>query len=223
MKGVISTYDTKKGVGRVQGEDGHIYSFKRDALLKAEDVDCLKIHVNISFEPHKDETTGNLFAHDIDIVDREAAMREDEFYVEPSTFQCHVSDLIDGYDILDRGIYPLSKAERSEENAKRRLIAECLAVGANACVSYRVEETMRISFGMAFCVYHARGVPVVIGQPAPNGEASYEELHNRLDQEKIRKNHNMFINTKIGKIVVKWLAIVLVIIFTIGFIVSGGI
>lgn len=222
MKGVITTYDTKKGVGHVQGDDGHIYLFKRDDLDKAEDVDCLKIHVTITFDPEKDESTGRLYARKIDIVDREAAMREDEFYVEPNTFQCHVSDLIDGYDILDRGIFPLSKAERSEENAKRRLIAECQAVGANACVSYRVEETMRISFGMAFVIYHARGVPVVIGQPAPNGEASYDELHNRLDQEKIRRNHNMFMNTKIGKIVVKWLAIVLAIIFTLGFIFSGG-
>ena len=37
MQGQITTYDNKKGVGRVQGEDGHIYRFTRNELAQGED------------------------------------------------------------------------------------------------------------------------------------------------------------------------------------------
>ena len=37
MHGVITTYDNKKGTGRVQGDDGQIYFFSRDMVAKAEE------------------------------------------------------------------------------------------------------------------------------------------------------------------------------------------
>ena len=57
----------------------------------------------------------------------------------------------------------------------------------------------------------------------PNGDCRAHELQNRIDQEKVKKAHNILVNTRIGKMVIRGLMMVGLIIFALGFFLTGGI
>lgn len=215
INGTITSYDNKKGEGRIQADDGHIYWFSLKSLAKAEDSDYLMVGMEVSLKGEVKD--GNYTASDVTVTNPEAFDDEKIRYVEPASFMCVKEDLVDGYDVLDRGLYPIARGERTEEKARYRLINECTTLGANAIVRYEVECQLKSAFGYGFNHYTAKGVPVVLGKPDPQGELSANDLKNRLDQERIKKNHNAIINTKIGKLVLQALGAILLFIFTLGF------
>ena len=222
MHGVITTYDNKKGTGRVQGDDGQIYFFSRDMVAKAEDIPSLMMEMEADFTPVQGE--GRMEAHELSLTDPDSFQDKVLYYNEPQGFLCEKEDLVSGFDVLDRGLYRLSRSERSEEKARYALIRECVDLGANALVSYKVETHLKIAIGFSYEVVECSGVPVVLGRLNPNGDARAEDLKHRIDQEeKIKKLHNAMVNTKIGKMVIKGLAAVLIVIFTLGFFLSGGV
>ena len=49
------------------------------------------------------------------------------------------------------------------------------------------------------------------------------ELNQRLNQAQIKKAHNLIVNTKLGKLVLKAIGAFLLFIFVMGFILTGGI
>ena len=66
-------------------------------------------------------------------------------------------------------------------------------------------------------------MPVILGRRDNNGDLRSSDLKNRLDQTKIKKAHEILVNTRIGKMVVKGLAAFMLIIFALGFFLTGGI
>lgn len=220
LNGSITSYDNKKGEGRIQADDGHIYWFSRKFLAKAEDEAYLMVGMKVSFQPENKDN--KLTAYEVVVTNPQEFEDQQNMYSEPSEFMCVKEDLVDGFDVLDRGLYPISRGERTEEKARYRLMTECTSLGANAVVRYEVECKLKSAFGYGFNQYIAKGVPVVLGRPNPQGEMSSNDLKNRLDQDKIKKNHNAMINTKIGRLVIKGLAALLLVIFTLGFIFSSN-
>lgn len=223
MQGQITTYDNKKGTGRVQGDDGHIYAFDRNSLARLEDCDSLSVEMKVEFNAEID-SEGNNFASELVVLNPED-FTDDCLFIEPGEFVCHKDDLVSGYDVLDRGLYRIERSDRTEENARNRLIRECRAYGANAVVSYKVDVKLKNAFGNGFNIYTASGVPVVLGRRCTDGSGEYRaaELRERLNQKQIKKAHDMIVNTRIGKLVLKGLAAVLLIIFALGFILTGGV
>ena len=231
MQGQITTYDNKKGVGRVQGEDGHIYRFTRNELAQGEDSSNLMMEMQVEFTPSTDQN-GYQQAAEIKVLNR-ADFVGDALYVEPESFVVDKEDLVPGYDVLDRGLYGLERGERSEEKAKARLINECVAVGANGIVRYKCETQLKNAFGYGFNIYRVSGVPVVLGRrigtraEAKEIDNGYQfrasELNQRLNQAQIKKAHNLIVNTKLGKLVLKAIGAFLLFIFVMGFILTGGI
>lgn len=230
MQGQITTYDNKKGVGRVQGDDGHIYRFTRKELAQGEDSSNLMMEMQVSFTPSTDQN-GYLQADEITVLNR-ADFAEDSLYMEPESFVTAKEDLVPGYDVLDRGLFALERGDRTEEKAKARLIKDCLDVGANGVVRYRCEAQLKNAFGYGFNVYRAIGVPVVLGRrigtraEVKEVDTGYQfrasELNHRLNQEKIKKAHSVIVNTKLGKLILKGLGALLLFIFVLGFIMTGG-
>lgn len=231
MQGQITTYDNKKGVGRVQGEDGHIYRFTRKELAQGEDSSNLVMEMQVSFTPSMDQN-GYQQASEIVVLNR-AEFAEDSLYMEPESFVVAKEDLVPGYDVLDRGLYALERGDRTEDKAKARLINECTAVGANGLVRYHCEVQLKNAFGYGFNVYRVSGVPVVLGRrvgtraEAKEVDMGYQfrasELNHRLNQAQIKKAHNLIVNTKLGKLVLKAIGALLLFIFALGFILTGGI
>lgn len=231
MQGQITTYDNKKGVGRIQGEDGHIYRFTRNELAQGEDSSNLMMEMQVSFTPSLDQN-GYQQAAEIVVLNREE-FEQDALYVEPESFVVAKEDLVAGYDVLDRGLFALERGERTEEKARTRLINECVAVGANGMVRYHCEVQLKNAFGYGFNIYRVSAVPVVLGRRIGTIAQSQEldtgyqfraaELQNRLNQEQIKKAHNLIVNTKIGKLVLKGLGALLLFIFALGFILTGGV
>ena len=220
MQGVITTYDSRKKEGRIQGEDGHIYYFGAKNLDKAEDEDYLMMDRKVEFNSIMDNEQPQ--AMQVVVLDKTDGS-EDPFYSEPPSFVCQSADLDSGYDVLDRGLYRLERGERTEAKARARLIAECSKMGANAVVRYEVTTKLKNAFGYGYELFTAAGVPAVLGRPDPNGEVRKSELMHRIDQEQVKKAHNLIVNTRIGKMVLMGLGAILLIIFAIGFIATGGV
>lgn len=231
MRGKISTYDNKKGEGRVQGDDGHIYWFNDGCIARQEDCDYLMMDVEVEFEVGlkqvKDRKTNQMVekqaALEITVLNPQSLDEHNIFYSEPSSFLYEKEDLVEGFDVLDRGLYALSRSERTEEKARYRLTRDCLEYGANSLVLYKVDIKLKNAFGNGYNIYTATGVPVILGRRDPNGDLRSSDLKNRLDQVKIKKAHEILVNTRIGKMVVKGLAAVLLLIFALGFFLTGGI
>lgn len=221
MHGVITTYDNKKGTGRVQGYDGQIYFFTREMVAKAEDLPYIMMEMEADFTPSSAE--GRAEAHDLVLTNPDSFNDKVVYYSEPTDFLCEREDLVSGFDVLDRGFYRLYRSERTEERARSALIRECLSVNANSLVSYKVETQLKGAMGYGYEVVTCSGVPVALGRLNPNGDLRAEDLKNSINQNRIKKLHSSMINTKIGKMVIKVLAGILVVIFTLGFIFSGGI
>ena len=231
MHGTISTYDNKKGEGRVQADDGHIYWFNRDCISREEESDYLMMDVEVEFEVGtlnvKDRKTNQMVerqaALELKVLNPQALDEHNVFYSEPSSFLYEKDDLVPGFDVLDRGLYSLSRSDRSEEKARYRLTRDCVEYGANSLVSYKVDIKLKNAFGNGYNIYTATGVPVILGRRDDHGELRVSDLKNRLDQAKIKKAHEILVNTRIGKMVVKGLAALLLLIFALGFFMTGGI
>lgn len=220
MHGLITTYDNKKGTGRVQGDDGRIYFFTRDMVAKGEDLPYLMMDMEVSFDSAM--VDGRAEAHELELTNPDSFKDKNVYYTEPSEFLCEKEDLVSGFDVLDRALYRLYRNDRTEERARRALIQECLSVNANSLVSYKVETQLKGALGYGYEVVTCSGVPVVLGRMNPNGEARAEDLKNSINQDRVKKLNSTMVNIKIGKMVIKALAAVLVVIFTLGFIFSGG-
>lgn len=230
MHGKISTYDNKKGEGRVQADDGHIYWFNRDCIARAEDSDYLMMEVEVEFEVGsikvKDRKSNSMVerqgALELKVLNYQDLDEHNVFYAEPSSFLYEKEDLVEGFDVLDRGLYSLSRSDRTEEKARYRLTRDCLEYGANSLVSYKVDVKLKNAFGNGYNIYTVTGVPVILGRRDEQGELRSSDLKNRLDQNKIKKAHEILVNTRIGKMVVKGLAALLLLIFALGFFLTGG-
>lgn len=222
MHGVITAFDSKKRIGHIQGEDGHIYTFSADDLQRAEEEDLLFADTDTDFEP-RDSGAGGKSAKEVKVSFPEKASDKERRYSEPDGIPVFDEDIPDGFDILDRGLYRLERRDRTEEKALQRLRLDCAEVNANAAVRKEIRTELKSSFGYGFQSVVVSAVPVVLGRPDESGDCSADDLKNSLNQDKIKKLHSVLVNTRIGKMVVKFLALVLVAVFTAGFLISGGI
>lgn len=223
MHGKITSYDSRKGQGWIQGDDGHIYDFKYQDLLKAEEESMLRTDMQVDFQPSdQPNADGKKQALELALSNPEE-FADNVFYKEPENMPIYNEDFVDGYDILDRGIYRIQRRDRSEDKALYRLRYDCQQVKANAIVGYKVTTELKNAFGNGYNLYVASGVPVVIGKASADGDCTAKDLKHRLDQAKIKKMHNVIVNTKIGMMVVKVLGAILLLVFAIGFFMSGGV
>lgn len=223
MHGMITSYDSRKGAGWIQGDNGQIYDFKRQDLQKAEDEAYLRADVQVNFTAAATTNAdGKVQALEITVTNP-SECGEKVYYHEPENLPIYSEDFAEGYDILDRGLYRLERKDRTEEKALRRLRYDCQQVHANAVVGYKVTTELKNAFGNGFNLYTASGVPVVLGKQAPDGECSAEELKRRIDQDKVNKLHAAIVNARIAKMVFKGVAAVLIFIFALGFVLTGGI
>lgn len=220
MHGLITTCDNKKGVGYIQGDDGQIYFFTHAMVSSADEIPYLRMDRGVEFNPV--EVEGRWEAHDMELQGISEDAEKELYYFEPKEFLCETKDLVSGYDVLDRAIFPLHRGERTEELARKALITECRSVGANSLVRYSVNVKQRAGIGYGYEVVTCTGVPVVLGKLDPNGDVRASDLKNHINQDRVRRLHNYMVNTKIGKMVLMFLAGVMLVVFTLGFFLSGG-
>lgn len=223
MHGIITSYDLRKQAGWIQGDNGQIYDFKRQDLQKAEDESYLRMDVHVDFTPAPQANANGKFeALDLTISNIEECQNK-TYYQEPTDMPVFEGEFVEGYDILDRGIYRIERRDRTEEKAMHRLKYDCQQVKANAIAGYKCTSEMKNSFGNGFLLYTASGVPVVLGKPHADGECTEKELKNRIDQNKVKKLHSVIVNTRIGKMVIKGVGALLLLIFVLGFVLTGGV
>lgn len=187
----------------------------------------VEVEFEVGLKQVKDRKTNQMVekqaALELTVLNPQSLDEHNIFYSEPSSFLYEKEDLVEGFDVLDRGLYSLSRSDRTEEKARYRLTRDCLEYGANSLVSYKVDVKLKNAFGNGYNIYTVSGVPVILGRRDNNGDLRSSDLKNRLDQTKIKKAHEILVNTRIGKMVIKGLAAFMLIIFALGFFLTGGI
>lgn len=223
MHGIITSYDARKQTGWIQGDNGQIYDFKRQDLQKDEEAAYLRSEVHVDFEPATQPNADGKYQALELVITNLADCEEKVYYQEPEGLPTFASDLVEGYDILDRALYRIERRDRTEDKALYRLRYDCQQVKANAIVGYKVTTELKGAFGYGFNVYIASGVPVVLAKRHEDGDCTVQDLKHRIDQNQIKKLHSSIINHRIGKIVLKALGAVLIFVFMMGFIMTGGV
>ena len=213
MQGLISSVDSISKDGRIQGDDGHIYSFDKTSFSKAEDADSVCVGIRSEFEA---DDRG--FCTQLELLDVKAFAEDSMTYFEPPATQIDKGMQIVGYEIIDRAGGPIVKGDRNIEHARYRLLHECESLGANAVLNYSIQKQVRNSFGFGFAYYNAYGIPAVIGRPDVKGDCTRRELASKLNHKKINSLRSMVENATVAKIVLRILGGILLVIFTVGFI-----
>lgn len=216
MQGLVSSFDSVVKSGRIQSEDGHIYAFDSTSFLDPNDIKNVSVGIKCIFDVIADNTIEGIELVDIDIFNADKIK-----YKEPKEFVVSNSNVILGFDIIDRAKGAIVKGDRQVEYAKYRIIQEATRLGANALINLKVSKHVRNSFGFGFAYYSVSAIPCVVATPDKDGDVSARELLKKLDKNKLEKLYKSIENQAIAKIVLKILGAILIVIFTIGFFMSG--
>ena len=217
MQGIVSSFDSVLKSGRIQGEDGHIYAFDATAFLDPMDIKNVAVGIKCIFDVIADNAIEGIELIDIDIFNADKIK-----YKEPKEFVVSNSNVAMGFDIIDRAQGPIEKGDRQVEYAKYRIIQEAKRLGANALINLKVQKHVRNSFGFGFAYYSVKAIPCVVASPDKDGDISARELMQKLDKNKLAKLHKSSENQAVAKIVLKILGGILIVIFTLGFFLSGN-
>lgn len=214
IQAYVSAVVAKDHKAFFQDDIGNILSFTEDMLQDKADFSQLKEGSLISVELDADNKIINV------ILEGKADDFDDEVlvYEEPKNFVLLGEPPFNDYLLIDYGKYVLAKGDKDVEKAKQRLIDLCKELGANSIIDFKVKEERKNVMGYGFIYHYAIGIPAVVAtQNNDQGNVSLNYLQNKLNKQKISKLGNMYVNVKIGKIILNIMAIVLFIIFAIGF------
>lgn len=211
MQGKVSAVNRQRHSGHIQGDDGALLYFDAAAFLKKEDQADVTIGMTVTYDAEGDR------AYNLELVDKEAFLRSERAYTEPPLFELRKSPFMEGYEVIDRGAYPILKVSRHFEEARGELIGDLKKLGANTGLNFKVTEETRPTMGYAFLYYHLSAFPAVCGKPDPKGEITQGELASRLDHKTIKSQGLKQQNVAIARLALKITLGLLIAVFTLGF------
>lgn len=213
----VSAVITNEQKAFFQDDIGNMLFFTKDHMRLASDFENLQEGSLISVEL---DDQNNIIA--VNLEGLEEGFDADALdYLEPNSFLLLGEPPLADYLLIDYGKYVLAKGDKDIDKAKQRLIDLCKELGANSIIDFKIKKERKNVMGFGFIYYYATGIPAIVAtQSKNNGQISLNELQQKLNKKQIAKLGNMFVNVRIGKIVLQILAIVLFIVFAIGFIYS---
>lgn len=200
-----------------QDPNGDLLFFGKENLINSNEFDLLKEGTLISFVLDENQKIS-----DVKIINEQDQKQNPDLdrYKEPREFLILGTPPLKDYLLIDYGKYFLVKGDRDKEKATRRLVSLCKELGANSMISYEVKEETKNVMGFSFIYYYATAIPAIVANEDPHGDVSLNYLQKKLNKDRISRLGNMLLNLKIGKIVFNVIALVLFIIFAIGFILT---
>ncbi len=216
MKGSVTYFSHEEGKGSIQADDGRMLSFKRSSFAKGMDDTLFFIGQSVEFEL-EDDNVVNLVALNKD--EPKAA----NFYLEPKSVNVYSSSDVENYELIDKSTQKLSKVARNPDELKSYFTSLCRSLGGNAVLDYEDSKFVKNSIGFSYYLYRGSAAFGVIGTKAESSNdsaLSYSDLKHKLNHAEIEKMATDEKKSQKSLKVLKIAGIVLLIIFTIGFLMS---
>lgn len=215
MKGIVTYFDKESSEGCIQAEDGRLLNFNSDSFSSKLNAQLLDADAKVNFECDKSDRVS-----DLSLQDDQPLLEEKIYYAEPSDIGISRADSVEGYELIDKSLYPISRESRSEKTIKLFLIEECRKFGGNVLLDYRQEKILKNSIGFSYYIYRGQAIPAVMGRKDDTASSSLHDLKHRLNHKGLLNYHQDEKSRATGLKIAKISGLILLIIFTVGFILS---
>lgn len=215
MYGIITYFDKEKKEGCIQSEDGRLLNFKEDSFGPNLNVSFLDADVKVVFDADENGNVSSLM-----MLNEQPLLDEKIYYAEPSQIGIARESVPEGYELIDKSEYLLTREARSSKSLKLFLIDDCSKFGGNVLLDYTEEQVLRNSIGFSYYIYRGSACPAIMGKRDDNAPLSLYDLKHKLNHEKLLKYHQDEQNSRTGLKIAKISGLILLIIFTVGFILS---
>ena len=119
MEGKVTIYDIKTKQGRIQANDGNIYSFDALAFINKKDESLIKEGMSCSFEFIENKLSN------FRLKDAEDFIFRNETFKEPSNLELISGELPTNYTLIDKAKVSIAKTDRIREKAIYKLKHDC--------------------------------------------------------------------------------------------------
>ncbi len=212
MQAYISALNFVDKIGRLQlADSSESYGFSDKALANPEDFAGLSLNLDVSFDLI-DGKVRNLVPAALVSAD------SDGRYFLPDEVSFENTHLRAGYEILDVGRFRLAKTARDENKARVELASLCRALGGNTLLEVTHSSEQKTAMGYAFIYHTYRGYAAVAGRPDEKGDHYASELLQSINHREIERRGQRHENVAAGKIALRILGGVLLLIFCAGYI-----
>lgn len=211
MQGTISAINRRRHSGHIQGDDGMLLYFDDKAFDKDEDREDISVGMRAEYEASGDRVTS------LSLLDKEEFLRAEALYIEPPVFELRKGPFKEGFEIIDRGAYPIEAVDRDIDRGRAKLIARLKEVGANIGLNLTDEEETRNAQGYGFIFHHLKAYPAVAAMRADSGQVRLGDLEKLLNHKKIKEIGVKRQNEVIRRLVFKAVCALLIVVFAAGF------
>lgn len=212
MRGLIACLDEERGTLDILSDQGERYV----ADLSAE-LDSARVGMPVEFELAGREVK------QLSLYKPESFVQEEVPYTEVKEFAIYrTEELPFGQELLSKAPLPVEREGRSEDSVKWKLMSFAKKCGANCLINYQAEQYIKNSIGFSYYMYRGHAVPGLAAVLDPKGVATYEELTGKLDGEQLKHEYLIADGVASGKLALKIVCGVLLLIFCIGFWLSAS-
>lgn len=225
MFGTITYYNQKEQQGSIQADDGKLLSFDAQSLDNNTGLETICMDLRVSFDTDQYDRVSNLKAlKDQFLLDSNA------YYEYPSTVGL-ASTTPQGFYLIDEDLHEITLIARNERACKNAFCSLAKNYGANVVLGFKGQEFTKNSIGFSYQMYQGRARFGIIGKKVDSNKVDEDQDHkvyfslfdlkHLLNQEAILARFNDDKAVKKSAKFLKVVGIILLIIFTFGFIVSS--
>ncbi len=219
MKGTVTYFNTDEDRGAIQSDDGLLLNFSSESLVQSQDLPLLEDGCRVEFELE------DSIVVKMTILKEQSLLDDKCFYLEPKEVGLITSGVPSGFELIDSSDIELHREARTSKALKLTFINLCEKLGGNVVLDYKEEQFTRNSIGFSFDMYRGSFRVGLIGKKVDDktdGALSLSELKQKINHENIEKLADDEKKSKLGLKIVKISGAILLIIFTIGFFLSGN-
>lgn len=222
MQGTVTAVVAAEQRFYIQADDGRMLSCSAELLDSSTPFASVYEGLRVVFEASSDGKVSAVKAAGKDAAAGQGTAQaefevRDRFEV-PEQITLEQGTERKGCVLVDTGEARISASARSLEEARSQVMALCRELGGNTLLEVRIYKQKRPGFGYNVVIYEATGKPALAAVRDEHGSHTYGQLRGSLNHERIRSIGNKRENLAAARIVMKWLSVLLIIIFCAGFI-----
>ena len=211
MRGIIAALNQEQGTVDLISEQGERYVTDfRPELAEAKSG----MPVEFSLEGRT--------VHKLSLYRPENFESGDVPYTEVKDFAIYRTDELPfGQELIARAPFPVEREGRTEDSVKWKLMSFAKKCGANCLINYSSEQYIKNSIGFSYYMYRGHAEPAVAAVLDPKGVSIRAELEHKLDSEVLKHEYIIADGVQSGKLALKIVCGVLLVIFCLGFILAS--
>ncbi len=180
MNGLIKSFVPEKKFGFIKGDDGKDYFFHLNEFKNSAHHKNIVDGTVVEFEP---SATPKGYRAVNCILPKHEDFSAISSYVKPDEFLTSKTEIIQGWEIVERGAWVISGSSRnSPDEAKENAIFNARRIGANALVEFKYIKSTGEEAGTGlhgihhFTIHNFYGRIVTVARRSKNGGFSINDL-----------------------------------------------